>query len=139
MAELNNENQLFSPHTGNSTFASHKFGTNQNVHAQFTCASVDSRNNGNNTGVCAGSGSNPIASNFNSTIYATVPSTSKTGNITFKWANGTEPTAPPAISKVWINGALTATQIGPASPYNTGTAGFTKATYSNLSVPFEAI
>ena len=105
------------------------FGTNQNVHAQFTCASVDSRNNGNNTGVCAGSGSNPIASNFNSTIYATVPSTSKTGNITFKWANGTEPTAPPAISKVWINGALTATQIGPASPYNTGTAGFTKATY----------
>jgi uncharacterized repeat protein (TIGR02543 family) len=28
---LTSANQLFSPHTGNSTFASHKFGTNQNV------------------------------------------------------------------------------------------------------------
>ena len=28
---LGNANKLFSPHTGNSTFASHKFGTNQNV------------------------------------------------------------------------------------------------------------
>jgi outer membrane protein OmpA-like peptidoglycan-associated protein len=28
---LSNANKLFSPHTGNSTFASHKFGTNQNV------------------------------------------------------------------------------------------------------------
>ncbi len=28
---LNNANQLFAPHTGNSTFASHKIGTNQNV------------------------------------------------------------------------------------------------------------
>lgn len=28
---LDNANKLFSPHTGNSTFASHKFGTNQNV------------------------------------------------------------------------------------------------------------
>jgi large repetitive protein len=95
----------------------------------FTCATVDSRNNGNNTGVCAGSGSNPIASNFVSTIYATVPSTTKTGNITFKWNNGTEPTAPPAITKVWINGGLTATEVGPASPYNTATSGITKVTY----------
>ena len=97
--------------------------------APFTCATIDSRNNGNNTGVCAGTGSNPIASNFTSTIYATVPTATKTGNITFKWTTGTEPAFPPAISKVWINGALTATQIGPASPYNTGTAGLTKATY----------
>jgi uncharacterized repeat protein (TIGR02543 family) len=28
---LNNANQLFAPHTGNSNYASHKFGTNQNV------------------------------------------------------------------------------------------------------------
>lgn len=28
---LDSANQLFAPHTGNSTFASHKFGTNQNV------------------------------------------------------------------------------------------------------------
>ena len=28
---LGNANKLFSPHTGNSTLASHKFGTNQNV------------------------------------------------------------------------------------------------------------
>lgn len=32
---LTNANQLFSPHTGNSTFASHKFGTNQNVQSKL--------------------------------------------------------------------------------------------------------
>ena len=84
----------------------------------FVCAEIQNRNNGNNAGVCAGVGSNPIASNFTNTAFAVIPSTAKTGNITFKWATGTEPQDPLAISNVWINGVSTSTQVGPASPYS---------------------
>ncbi|WP_226742892.1 HYR domain-containing protein [Polaribacter gangjinensis] len=93
-------------------------GTFTTPFAPLVCAEIQNRNNGNNTGVCAGVGGNPVAPNFVNTPYAVIPTTPKTGNITFKWATGTEPLNPPAISNVWIDGFSTNTQVGPASPYS---------------------
>ncbi len=95
----------------------------------FTCPEIDQRNNGNGqSNQCPGEGTNAIANSHTSTAYASVPTTSKTGDIVFRWTPGNEPASAPAIGNVYINGALTATEVGPAAPYFTQ-GGFVKTTY----------
>ena len=85
------------------------------ANAQNVCATVHSRNNGNNVGVCAGSGQ-PYATSVSGTAYQTVPSGSKTGNITFKWATGTQPALEPVITNIWINGVSSVCTAGAPTP-----------------------
>lgn len=83
------------------------------------CGSIDSRNNSNGqANNCAG-GATPIASNFINTIYATVPASAKTADITFKYVNTNYLTLKPfAITKIsqTVNGVTTVldSPVGPA-------------------------
>ncbi len=86
----------------------------QQVSAQFTCPQVYYRNNGNGgASSCPGVGATAIAPTVVGTQYATVPTTTKTGNLTMKFT--TSQTVIPVITNVWINGAASSCQFGPPS------------------------
>ena len=100
-----------------------------------SCPSVDSRNNGNGqASQCAGVGANAMAPGFQFTTYATIPTAAKTGDIIFRWA--TLPSIIPAITRVWINGTLSAAQVGPASTSTiSGSNYLIKYCFYNVNLP----
>ena len=85
------------------------------------CNDISARANSNGQASnCAGVSGTPIASNFAGTSYATVPSTLKTADITFKYSNTDPATLKPfAITKIsGVSGGVTTvytTIAGPAS------------------------
>ena len=142
VASVNNTG-LVSALGGGTTTITYTANTGCLVTATFTvtnpiCGTVHSRNNGNNLGVCAGSGQ-PYATSVSGTSYQTVPSGSKTGNITFKWATGTQPALEPVITNIWINGISSVCTAGAPTPYS-ATGGNTMATYCfyNVNLPSTA-
>ena len=105
-------------------------GFNYNV--ALDCPEIDRRNNGNGqASSCAGVDGTPVATNVVGTAYATPPTTSKTGTITFKWSS--LPTSIPVITKVWINGVQSVAQVGPPS-VTTQQGGFYKIEYCFYTV-----
>lgn len=96
----------------------------------YTCGAVESRNNGSSqASTCPGVGG-AISTNFTSTTYATVPSTTKTGDLYLNWVAGI-PTdnagnkIVPAISQIYMNGFSSITQAGPAgTAVTSGGSGF---------------
>lgn len=95
-----------------------------------SCASIASRANSNGqANSCPNVNATPYASNFASTSYATVPASSKTGDLTLSYTGTIS--APYAITRVWITSSgtsLTSISFGPASvPAVSG--GNTQVTY----------
>jgi hypothetical protein len=90
------------------------------VNAQYPnrCSDISSRNNSNGqSNQCAGTGGT-IASNFAGTTYASIPSTAKTADITFKYANTNAATLKPfAITKISsVNGGVSTVINSVAGP-----------------------
>jgi len=84
-----------------------------------SCASVASRANSNGQATSCPAAGGAIASNFNATSYAALPSGSKTGNLEFSYTGATTSLQPYAITKVWLtttSTAITSVTFGPASP-----------------------
>ena len=84
-----------------------------------TCATVTSRSNSNGmANSCPNAnGTVPYATNFVGTSYATVPTGSKSGNLTITYSGANPLLDPYAITKVWITTTgttLVATSFGPA-------------------------
>ncbi|MEO6404305.1 MAG: T9SS type A sorting domain-containing protein [Ferruginibacter sp.] len=92
------------------------------MYAQYpvACGSITSRNNSNGqANTCAGVSGTLVATNFASTIYATVPSGAKTADITFKYLGVNYLTLKPyAITKIsqTVSGVTTVLNcpVGPA-------------------------
>ncbi|HEY6900795.1 MAG TPA: hypothetical protein VI233_09140 [Puia sp.] len=86
-----------------------------------SCSSVGSRANSNGQATnCPNVSGTAMASNFNSTSYATVPGTGKTGNLQLVYAGANAGLLPFAITRTWATSAgvtnLTTVAFGPASP-----------------------
>jgi|GEM_PF-1491388 len=82
-----------------------------------SCASVGSRANSNGQANSCPNNGVANASNFTGTSYATVPSASKTGNLTLTYAGANASLLPYAITNVWLTTtgtAVTGVQFGPA-------------------------
>src|SRR5882724_6859374 len=84
-----------------------------------SCTGVGSRANSNGmTSSCPNVSGTPYASNFTGTVYATVPASSKTGNLRLLYAGANASLKPFAITRVWLTTAGTVIQtvaFGPAS------------------------
>ncbi|HSC37755.1 MAG TPA: hypothetical protein VLD19_07790, partial [Chitinophagaceae bacterium] len=97
-----------------------------------SCASVSSRANSNGgAGSCPNVSGTPYAANFAGTAYATVPGSSKTGNITLKYTGATTSLKPFAITKVW--------QTNPSTvllPISFGPAGTPTVSGSDILVSY---
>ena len=96
--------------------ASHLFGQ-----SPTSCSGIGSRANSNGqANTCPNVNGTAMAANFNSTSYATVPVSSKTGNLQLNYAGSLPTLTPYAITRVWqTNGgspALLPVPFGPASP-----------------------
>ncbi|MFM6954064.1 MAG: gliding motility-associated C-terminal domain-containing protein [Sphingobacteriaceae bacterium] len=125
----------FATNTNGTAYTTDGTFTTTNSAPSFTCPEVDRRNNGNGqASSCAGVNGTPMATNVVGTAYATVPTASKTGDITFRWT--TLPSDIPVITNVWINGVLSAAQVGPPS-VTTQSGGFYKIEYCfyNVNLP----
>ncbi len=83
-----------------------------------SCASVSSRANSNGqANNCPNVSGTAMASNFTGTIYATIPASSKTGNLQFTYSGANPLLTPYAITRVWLTSSGTAIQsvfFGPA-------------------------
>lgn len=79
------------------------------------CPVILNFNNGNNSSSCAGIGTNPIDSDFVGTTYATIPTSTKTANLTAQWPTSTEPDTTPAIAAFYYGLTRVADTAGPAS------------------------
>ena len=83
-----------------------------------SCASIGSRANSNGqANSCPNVSSTAMASNFTATTYATVPVTSKTGNLQLTYSGANVSLTPYAITSVWLTSTGTAIQsvsFGPA-------------------------
>jgi len=83
-----------------------------------SCASVGSRANSNGqTASCPNVSGTAMASNFTGTPYATVPVSSKTGNLQLNYSGASPTLTPYAISRVWLTSSGTTIQtvaFGPA-------------------------
>lgn len=84
-----------------------------------SCGTVESRANSNGlANKCPNVNGTAYAANFAGTSFATVPALSKTGDITFRYANSPATLRPFAITKVWNTATgttLTNVSFGPAS------------------------
>ena len=83
-----------------------------------SCASVGSRANSNGQATSCPNNGGAMASNFTSTAYASVPTASKTGNLTLTYAGSNLTLTPYAITRVWLTNSgttLTSVQFGPTS------------------------
>ena len=103
--------------------------------ADFTCAEVDSRNNGNGqASSCPGVSGTAVASDVIGTSYNVVPASAKTGSIRFRWVNA--PSVIPVITSVWLDGIQSAAEVGPPSVVST-TGGYEMVTYCfyNVNLP----
>ncbi|MDP4246771.1 MAG: hypothetical protein Q8932_13065 [Bacteroidota bacterium] len=82
-----------------------------------SCASVGSRANSNGqANNCPNVSGTAYASNFNGTIYATVPVLSKTGTLQFKYTGSNPSLSPFAITRVWLTNSGTTLQTIPFGP-----------------------
>ncbi|MBS1661881.1 MAG: hypothetical protein JST68_12615 [Bacteroidetes bacterium] len=87
-----------------------------------SCASVGSRANSNGQATnCPNVSGTAMATNFNSTSYATVPSSGKTGNLQLSYTGANASLTPFAITRTWATTtggvtSLTTVAFGPASP-----------------------
>src|SRR5258705_5935606 len=103
------------------------------VLAQYpaSCAGVGSRANSNGQASSCPNAGGAMASNFTATSYATVPASSKTGNLQLSYAGANASLTPYAITKVWLTttgSAIQTVAFGPASP-PTVSAGNTLVNY----------
>ncbi|MEN8898698.1 MAG: putative Ig domain-containing protein, partial [Nonlabens sp.] len=111
--------------------------TSSNFTTQYACAEMEQRIDGDVDSIlCPGVNGTPVDASTSGTVYDTVPVTSKTGQITFKYTQTSLPGTIPAINKVWINGVLSTVQAGPPSVVSTNSTDFL-VTYCfyNLDIP----
>src|SRR5579883_2737187 len=80
--------------------------------AYSQCPTIVHYNSGNGgASTCPNVGGTPYAANFVGTQYATVPTSTKTGDINFKWASTV---SPPAISAFYSGFTRLADTAGPS-------------------------
>ena len=73
-----------------------------NAQNPTSCASVGQRANSNGNTACPNVSGVAYASNFSGTVYATVPSSSKTGTLQLNYAVANAGLLPYAITRVWL-------------------------------------
>ncbi|MGC6413187.1 MAG: beta strand repeat-containing protein, partial [Bacteroidia bacterium] len=103
--------------------------------ADFTCAEVDQRNNGNGqASSCPGVSGTAVADDVIGTSYNVAPNSAKTGSIRFRWTIA--PSVIPVITSVWLDGIQSAAEVGPPSIVST-TGGYEMVTYCfyNVNLP----